>query len=65
MRQSLERLSASAREIVVLRYFSGLSHEQIATVLGISAPAVHNRLCRARQKMASFLQRHHAERREP
>ena len=28
----------------MLRYFSGLSHEQIATVLGISPQAVHGRL---------------------
>ena len=65
VRQAVQRLSASAREIVVLRYFSGLSHEQIATVLGISAQAVHSRLCRARRKMADFLKRKGFGRREP
>ena len=50
VRQSVQRLSASHREIVVLRYFSGLKHEQIAAVLGISIQAVHSRLCRARRK---------------
>ena len=65
VRQSLQRLSAHAREIVVLRYFSGLSHEQIAAVLGISAEAVHSRLCRARRKMADFLKRNGVGRREP
>ena len=64
VRQAMQRLSASAREIVVLRYFSGLSHEQIATVLGISAQAVHSRLCRARRKMADFLRRNGVGRRE-
>lgn len=64
VRQSMQRLSTRARRIVVLRYFSGLSHEQIAAVLGISASAVHSRLCRARRKMASFLKRTSAGRRE-
>ena len=65
VRQSVRRLSASAREIVVLRYFSGLSHEQIAVVLGISAQAVHSRLCRARRKMGDFLKRNGVGRRKP
>ena len=65
VRQSVRRLSAGAREIVVLRYFSGLTHEQIATVLGISAQAVHSRLCRARRKMAEYLKRNGVGRREP
>ena len=65
VRQSVQRLSASAREIVVLRYFSGLSHEQIAAALGISAQAVHSRLCRARRKMADFLKRNGVGRGEP
>jgi RNA polymerase sigma-70 factor, ECF subfamily len=65
VRQSVQRLSAGAREIVVLRYFSGLTHEQIATVLGISPQAVHSRLCRARRKMADFLKRNGVGRREP
>jgi RNA polymerase sigma-70 factor, ECF subfamily len=65
VRQSMKRLSASAREIVALRYFSGLSHEQIAATLGISAQAVHSRLCRARRKMADFLKRNGVGRREP
>ena len=65
VRQSVQRLSARAREIVVLRYFSGLSHEQIAAILGISAEAVHSRLCRARRKMADFLKRNGVGRREP
>jgi RNA polymerase sigma-70 factor, ECF subfamily len=65
VRQAVQRLSANAREIVVLRYFSGLSHEQIAAALGISAQAVHSRLRRARRKMADFLKRDGVGRREP
>jgi RNA polymerase sigma-70 factor (ECF subfamily) len=65
VRQSMQRLSARAREVVVLRYFSSLSHEQIAAVLGISPQAVHSRLCRARRKMADFLRHNGLGRREP
>lgn len=64
VRQSMHRLSASAREIVVLRYFSGLTQEQIGAVLGISDRAVHSRLCRARRKMADFLSRNGVGRRQ-
>ncbi|MCE5302627.1 MAG: sigma-70 family RNA polymerase sigma factor [Planctomycetaceae bacterium] len=65
VRQAMHRLSASAREIVVLRYFSGLTHEQISRVLGISDRAVYSRLCRARRKMADFLRHNGVGRREP
>jgi RNA polymerase sigma-70 factor (ECF subfamily) len=65
VRQSVQRLSAKARETVMLRYYSGLTHEQIAAALGISAQAVHSRLCRARRKMADFLKRNGVGRRTP
>lgn len=65
VRQAMQRLSAGAREIIALRYFSGLTHEQIAAALGISTDAVHSRLCRARRKMADFLKRNGLGRREP
>jgi len=55
VRQSVGRLSRSAREVIVLRYFSGLSHEQIAEVLGISPQAVHGRLIRGRRKIEEDL----------
>ena len=55
VRQSVRRLPASAREVIVLHYFSGLSHEQISAALGISPQAVHGRLIRARRKIAEDL----------
>jgi RNA polymerase sigma-70 factor (ECF subfamily) len=57
VRQAVERLPQSGREVVVLHYFSGLSHEQIAATLGISPQAVHGRLIRARRTMAAILSR--------
>jgi RNA polymerase sigma-70 factor, ECF subfamily len=50
--KALEQLSKSEREIIHLHYFSGLSHEEIARVLGISPQAVHGRMQRARRKLA-------------
>jgi RNA polymerase sigma-70 factor (ECF subfamily) len=57
VRRAVQRLSKSAREVIVLHYFSGLTYEQIAAVLGISTQAVHGRLLRARRKLANVLQR--------
>jgi RNA polymerase sigma-70 factor (ECF subfamily) len=64
VRQSVERLPERAREVILLHYFSGLSHEQIAIVLGTSPQAVHGRLIRARRKMAEDLRRNGLGRRE-
>jgi RNA polymerase sigma-70 factor (ECF subfamily) len=65
VRQSVERLPAAAREVVLLHYFSGLSYEKIAATLGTSPQAVHGRLLRARRKMAEDLRRNGLGRREP
>ena len=64
VRRSVERLPRSAREPVLLRYFAGLSHHQIAATLGISPQAVHGRLIRARRKIAEDLRRNGLGRRE-
>jgi RNA polymerase sigma-70 factor (ECF subfamily) len=55
VRQALERLSAAEREIVLLHYFSGLTHEEIGRMLGRSTQAVHGRLQRARRHLAREL----------
>jgi len=64
VRTAVSRLGESAREVLLLRYFSGLSHEQIAAGLGISPQAVHGRLTRARRKLADDLRRNGWGRRE-
>jgi len=53
--EALGLLDERARDIVVLHYFSGLSHEEIARALGLSAAGVHGRLQRARAKLARAL----------
>lgn len=53
---ALSSLDATAREIVMLHYFSRLTYEEIAEVVQLSPQAIHGRLQRARAKMAEFLE---------
>lgn len=55
VRQSVDRLPPSAREVVLLRYFGRLSYQRIANVLRISPAVVRGRLARAKQKIESDL----------
>ena len=55
IRQALKQLTEQAREVVYLRYYDGLSYEQISNVLGISKQAINGRLRRAKRKMADYL----------
>ena len=64
VRRSVGRLPERAREVILLHYFSGLTHEQVAATLGTSPQAVHGRLLRARRKMAEDLRRNGFGRRE-
>lgn len=57
VRRSIEQLPFSAREVIVLRYYNGLSYEEIASVLGISKATINGRLTRAKRKMAKYLKR--------
>lgn len=57
VRQSVDRLSPSAREVVLLRYFGRLSYGQIGHALKISPAAVRGRLARAKRRIESELRR--------
>lgn len=57
VKAALTKLSAAAREVIYLRYYDGLSYEQISSVLGLSEQAINGRLRRAKKKMADFLRR--------
>ena len=57
VREAISKLSASARELIYLRYYDGMSYEQISMVLGISEQAINGRLRRAKKKLAGYLQR--------
>ena len=51
--RALGRLVAGQREVVVLRYWSHLSEQQIAEALGIAPGTVKSRLSRALDRLAS------------
>ena len=55
VRQAVEQLPAPAKELVILRYYDGLSYEEISCVLGISKATINGRLTRAKRKMAKYL----------
>ena len=53
--QAINQLSPLDREIVILRYFNNSSHEQMSKILGLTKPAINNRLMRAKKSMKTFL----------
>jgi len=57
VKDGLARLSASAREVIYLRFYDGMSYERISAVLGISQQAINGRLRRAKRKLADYLER--------
>lgn len=57
VKAALGQLSPRAREVVYLRYYDGLSYEQISDVLGITEQAINGRLRRAKRKLAEHLRR--------
>jgi RNA polymerase sigma-70 factor (ECF subfamily) len=57
VRKAISKLSASARELIFLRYYDGMSYEQISAVLGISEQAINGRLRRTKKKLAGYLRR--------
>jgi len=57
VKEAVGRLPEEAREVVFLRFYDGLSYDQISAVLGISEQAINGRLRRAKQRLAQYLRR--------
>jgi RNA polymerase sigma-70 factor (ECF subfamily) len=57
VKEALGRLPDEAREVVFLRFYDGLSYDQISSVLGISEQAINGRLRRAKKRLAQYLRR--------
>ncbi len=57
IRRAVWSLRDSERELIVMRYFDGLSQAHISEVLDISPQAVNGRLVRAKRKIAKYLKR--------
>jgi RNA polymerase sigma factor (sigma-70 family) len=54
---ALDRLAPRQREVLVLRYWSGLSEGEIADALGISRGAVKSTASRALDALESIMER--------
>ena len=52
---ALERLDPAARQVIVLRFFSGLDHKETAAVMGISKGNVRVIQFRALKKLKDYL----------
>ena len=56
LREAITRLKPEHRKIVALRYFRGLSYEEVAAELGLPMGTVKNRLFRAREALARAIE---------
>jgi RNA polymerase sigma factor (sigma-70 family) len=55
VRAAIDRLPASMKEVVILRYYNHCSYEQISTVLGLSKMTINGRLTRAKRRLTKYL----------
>ncbi len=53
--EALRHLPQRLREVVYLRFYNGLSYEQMAGVLGASQESIDGRLRRAKKKIVAYL----------
>jgi RNA polymerase sigma factor (sigma-70 family) len=53
--EALHRLPQRLREVVYLRFYNGLSYQQMAGVLGTSHESIDGRLRRAKKRIAAYL----------
>ena len=53
--EALRHLPQHLREVVYLRFYNGLSYQQIASVLGASQESIDGRLRRAKKEIAAFM----------
>ncbi|MBN2130838.1 MAG: sigma-70 family RNA polymerase sigma factor [Sedimentisphaerales bacterium] len=57
VKSALGKLPPGDKEVIYLRFYDGLSYEQISAALGISIQAINGRLRRAKKKLAEHLRR--------
>ena len=57
VRQAIDELPRTMREVLILRYYDDRSYEQISGVLGLSKGAINGLLTRAKRKLAKSLRR--------
>lgn len=57
VREEIEKLPESHREVVALKYLDGRSYDEIAALTGLSQATIESRLFRARQKLKARFER--------
>jgi RNA polymerase sigma-70 factor (ECF subfamily) len=57
VREAIDRLPRSMKQVVILRYYNHCSYDDISTVLGLSKTTINGRLTRAKRKLAAYLRR--------
>jgi RNA polymerase sigma-70 factor (ECF subfamily) len=57
VKEAVDRLPVMYREVVVLHYYSGMSYEEIESILGVSGNKVKGRLARARKQIQVHLEK--------
>jgi len=55
LRETLQKLCENDRAVMILKYYDGLSYEEISNVLNIEAGTVMSRLSRAKEKMREMM----------
>jgi len=65
VREIISRLDPDAGDIILLRYYNGMTYEQIAAMLGVSEETVNGKLRRARKTIRRELQRRESMETEP
>lgn len=61
LREALNQLPDRQREVVYLRFYRGLSYEEIEEVLSINYQSAVNHVYRAKKKLQSILENHQAD----
>jgi RNA polymerase sigma-70 factor (ECF subfamily) len=56
VKEAVDNLPTMYREVVVLHYYSGMSYQEIESVLGIPGDTVKGRLARARKQIQVHLE---------
>ncbi|MBN1362122.1 MAG: sigma-70 family RNA polymerase sigma factor [Sedimentisphaerales bacterium] len=57
VRAAIDRLPASMKEVVILRYYNNYSYKQITAMLGLPKRTINGSLTRAKRKLAEHLRR--------
>ena len=57
VKEAVDSLPVMYREVVVLHYYSGMSYQEIESVLGVSGDTVKGRLARARKQIQVHLEK--------